>query len=184
MLPNILEEARRLITQRVKPGETVVDATMGNGNDTLFLAQLIGETGKVIAFDIQPQALKKTKARLDQEGMLARADLRLSSHEEIASIDERLGAVMFNLGYLPGGDKEVTTKAESTIRAIEAGVLALRPGGIMTIVVYWGHASGVVEKEAVEAYCEEINQSTALVLRYQYVNQQNQAPFLFAIERR
>ncbi|MGO0061626.1 class I SAM-dependent methyltransferase [Brevibacillus fluminis] len=184
MLPNILEEARRLITQRVQAGETVVDATMGNGNDTLFLAHVVGDTGKVIAYDIQPQALEKTKARLAHEGMLQRADLRLQSHEEIASIGELVGAVMFNLGYLPGGDKEVTTKAESTIRAIEAGLMALRPGGIMTIVVYWGHASGVVEKEAVEAFCEQINQSVALVLRYQYVNQQNQAPFLFAIERR
>lgn len=184
VLPNILEEARRLIVQRVQPGETVVDATMGNGNDTLFLAKLVGETGKVIAFDIQPEALEKTHARLVQEGMAARAELRLASHEEIRTIEQKVGAIMFNLGYLPGGDKEVTTKAESTVRAIEAALHTLRPGGILTIVVYWGHPAGQVEKEAVEAYCESINQSLALVLRYQYVNQQNQAPFLIAIERR
>jgi predicted methyltransferase len=184
VLPNVLEVARRLITERVSAGETVIDATMGNGNDTLFLARLVGESGRVIAYDIQPEAMTKTKARLEHEGVLQRVEMRLASHVEMERLDVEAGAIMFNLGYLPGGNKEITTKAASTIQAIEAGLARLRPGGIMTIVVYWGHPAGRIEKEAVERYCMELDQTTFLALKYQYVNQQNQAPFLLAIERR
>ncbi|EJL39417.1 Putative rRNA methylase [Brevibacillus sp. CF112] len=184
MFPNVLEVARKLIRERVQQGETVIDATMGNGNDTLFLAQLVQETGKVIAFDIQPQAIAKTKDRLEREGLADRVELKLASHEEIESLNVQAAAIMFNLGYLPGGDKEITTQAGSTIRAIESGLRVLRPGGIMTVMIYWGHAAGEVEKEAVEAFCHELSQLEFLVLKYQYINQQNQAPFLLAIERR
>jgi predicted methyltransferase len=184
MFPNVLEVARQLIRERVSPGETVIDATMGNGNDTLFLAQLVGETGLVIAYDIQQEAIEKTRLRLEREGVLARVQLHMESHEKISEVEAKVGAVMFNLGYLPGGDKRVTTEAESTIRAIGAGLESLRPGGIMTVVVYWGHSAGKVEKEAVENYCRTLDQTKYLVLRYQYLNQQNQAPFLLAIECR
>ncbi|GAA4701435.1 class I SAM-dependent methyltransferase [Brevibacillus fulvus] len=184
MLPNVLEVARRLIRERVVTGETVVDATMGNGNDTLFLAQLVGKNGRVIAYDIQKEAVERTRLRLEQEGVLEWVDLQLASHELMGQLGQQVGAIMFNLGYLPGGDKAVTTTADSTIRAIEAGLSILRPGGIMTIVVYWGHAAGQSEKEAVERYCQSLAQSEFLALHYQYVNQQNQAPFLLAIERR
>ncbi len=184
MLPNVLEVARKLIRERVGERETVVDATMGNGNDTLFLAELVGEHGKVIGFDIQEEAAEKTRLRLERYGVVTQVDMRIISHEEIRQITEPVGAIMFNLGYLPGGNKEVTTQAESTIRAIQAGLRILKPGGIMTIVVYWGHDAGKIEKEAVEAYCLGLDQSEYLVLKYQYINQQNQAPFLLAIERR
>ncbi|QRG65409.1 tRNA (mnm(5)s(2)U34)-methyltransferase [Brevibacillus choshinensis] len=184
MFPNVLEVARKLIKERVQAGETVIDATMGNGNDTLFLAQLVQGAGKVIAYDIQPLAMEKTRERLEREGVLEWVDMRLTSHEEIESVMEPVGAIMFNLGYLPGGDKEITTQAASTIRAIEAGLKVLRPGGIMTVMIYWGHSAGEVEKEAVETFCQTISQLDFLVLKYQYVNQQNQAPFLLAIERR
>jgi tRNA A58 N-methylase Trm61 len=184
LFPNVLEVARKLIRERVGEGETVIDATMGNGNDTLFLAQLVGETGRVIAYDIQPLAMEKTRQRLEREGVLQRVQLQLASHEEMANLDVSAGAIMFNLGYLPGGDKEITTQAASTVRAIEAGLKILRPGGIMTVMIYWGHPAGQVEKEAVEAYCQTLSQLDYLVLKYQYINQQNQAPFLLAIERR
>jgi predicted methyltransferase len=184
LFPNVLEVARRLIRERVTPGETVIDATMGNGNDTLFLAQLVGEEGTVIAYDIQPQAIEKTRDRLEREGVLQRVKLTLASHEEMSQLSLKVGAIMFNLGYLPGGNKDITTQAESTVRAIEAGLRLLRPGGIMTVMIYWGHPAGQVEKEAVEAYCRQLNQLEYLALQYQYVNQQNQAPFLLAIERR
>lgn len=170
--------------ERIKPGETAIDATMGNGNDTLFLCNTVGAAGRVIAYDIQSAAMEKTRARLEKEGVLERVDFKLASHEEMSQLADRVGAIMFNLGYLPGGDKEITTKAESTVRAIEAGLNLLRPGGIMTIIVYWGHAAGQVEKEAVTRYCASLDQTEYLVLQYQYVNQQNQAPFLLAIERR
>lgn len=184
MFPNVLEVARQLIRERVEEGEIVIDATMGNGIDTLFLAQLVKEQGKVIAYDIQPQALAKTKERLEQHGASQQVELNQCSHEEMAHLQLKVGAIMFNLGYLPGADKEITTTAPSTLRAIEAGLELLRRGGIMTIMIYWGHAAGEVEKGAVESFCQKLDQSRFLVLKYQYVNQQNQAPFLLAIERR
>ncbi|KQL44474.1 rRNA methyltransferase [Brevibacillus choshinensis] len=184
MFPNVLEVARKLIKERVKAGETVIDATMGNGNDTLFLAQLVQDTGKVIAYDIQPLAMEKTRERLEREGVAGWVAMRLASHEEIETVEEPVGAIMFNLGYLPGGDKEITTQAASTIRAIESGLRVLRPGGVMTVMIYWGHQAGEAEKAAVESYCQSISQLDYLVLKYQYINQQNQAPFLLAIERR
>lgn len=184
MFPNVLEVARRLIAERVTVGEKVIDATMGNGNDTLFLAQLVGPDGSVIAYDIQPQAVEKTKERLEREGVLQRVRIHLASHEEMGKLTESVGAIMFNLGYLPGGNKDITTQANSTLRAIEAGLSLLRPGGIMTIMIYWGHDAGKLEKEAVEQYCHQLNQTEYLVLKYQYLNQQNQAPFLLAVERR
>ncbi|ASJ54265.1 MULTISPECIES: tRNA (mnm(5)s(2)U34)-methyltransferase [Brevibacillus] len=184
MFPNVLEVARKLIRERVQVGETVVDATMGNGNDTLFLAQLVQEEGKVIAFDIQPQAIEKTRERLEREGLANRVEMKLASHEEIDKLEISAAAIMFNLGYLPGGDKEITTQASSTIQAIQSGLRVLRPGGIMTVMIYWGHPAGETEKEAVEAFCHELSQLDYLVLKYQYINQQNQAPFLLAIERR
>jgi predicted methyltransferase len=184
MFPNVLEVARKIIRERVQVGETVIDATMGNGNDTLFLAQLVKETGKVIAYDIQPLAVEKTRERLEREGLAERVEMRLASHEEMAELDVHAGAIMFNLGYLPGGDKEITTQAASTIRAIGSGLQLLRPGGVMTVMIYWGHSAGEVEKEAVETFCQALSQLEFLVLKYQYLNQQNQAPFLLAIERR
>lgn len=184
MFPNVLEVARQLIRERVTESETVIDATMGNGNDTLFLAQLVKEQGKVIAYDVQSQAIEKTKERLEKEGVAQRVELRLASHEEMANLQDQVSAIMFNLGYLPGGDKDITTQAASTIRAIEAGLALLRKGGIMTIMVYWGHAAGEVEKHEVESFCQTLDQRRFLVLKYQYINQQNQAPFLLAIERR
>ncbi|MFP3391156.1 class I SAM-dependent methyltransferase [Brevibacillus sp. SIMBA_040] len=184
MFPNVLEVARKLIRERVREGETVIDATMGNGNDTLFLAQLVKEEGKVIAFDIQPLAIEKTKERLEREGVADWVEMKLASHEEIEKLEGSAGAIMFNLGYLPGGDKEITTQAESTIHAIQSGLNVLRPGGIMTVMIYWGHTAGEVEKDAVESFCHELSQLEFLVLKYQYINQQNQAPFLLAIERR
>jgi predicted methyltransferase len=184
LFPNVLEIARRLIAERVKEGEKAIDATMGNGNDTLFLAQLVGQEGRVYAYDIQPQAVERTTERLAREGVLERVQIHLASHEEMSRLEQPVGAIMFNLGYLPGGNKDITTQAESTLRAIEAGLSLLRPGGIMTIMIYWGHEAGKVEKEVVEQYCQQLNQAEFLVLKYQYLNQQNQAPYLLAVERR
>ncbi|WP_400163438.1 class I SAM-dependent methyltransferase [Brevibacillus sp. TJ4] len=184
MFANVLEIARQLIRERVSSGETVIDATMGNGNDTVFLARLVEEEGKVIAYDIQEQALAKTRERLVQQELAERVELKLASHEEMALLDTQVAAVMFNLGYLPGSDKQVTTMAQSTIRAIQAGLELLRPGGMMTIMVYWGHPAGVQEKETVESFCQQLDQTKYLVLKYQYLNQKNSAPYLLAIERR
>ena len=115
----ITEWCHHFIKNHVKEGETCVDATAGNGNDTLLLAELVGEKGKVYAFDIQEQALRRTKERLEEKKLDSRAELILQSHEEIGEIvKEEVSCIVFNFGYLPGGDHSLSTKKESSIKAI------------------------------------------------------------------
>lgn len=136
-------------------GDEVVDATSGNGHDTLELARLVGETGRVYAFDIQQAAIDQTRRRLSRYGLLQRVTLQLCGHEHLL---ERLppesrgniAAVMFNLGYLPGGDKKRITRAATTIRGMEQATRCLRPGGVLTVIAYPGHPGGSDELDAVK----------------------------------
>jgi len=110
-----------LLKQLVKPGDRVVDATCGNGKDTLFLAELVGEDGQVVAFDIQKSAIKRSAARLKEAGLDSRVTLLFAGHEEMARlVAAPLSAVVFNLGWLPGGDRELKTCAGSTLPALKA----------------------------------------------------------------
>lgn len=146
--------AHREIAAVLHEGDLVIDATAGNGHDTVFLAKLVGETGEVVAFDVQEQAIVATRERLAAEGLLERVELVHASHLVIdAWADgESVGAVMFNLGYLPGGDHAVITKTEDTLRALDLAKWVLRPGGILTIVCYPGHEGGDEESESVLAW--------------------------------
>ncbi|GAB7388337.1 class I SAM-dependent methyltransferase [Bacillaceae bacterium] len=185
MFANVLEVARELVRQRVSAGESVVDATAGNGKDTLFLARLVGERGNVFSFDIQEAALAKTRQLLRAHALEDRVTLIRAGHETLARwVSPPVAAVMFNLGYLPGGDKSITTTASTTIAALEQAFSLLKVGGIITVVVYWGHDTGKEEKAQLEAYLQRFDQREALVLRYEYVNQKNCPPFLFAVEKR
>lgn len=100
----ITEWCHHFIKNHVKEGEICVDATAGNGNDTLLLAELVGKTGKVYAFDIQEQALQKTRERLEEKDLEERVELVLKSHTEMGKrIREEVSCIVFNFGYLPGG---------------------------------------------------------------------------------
>jgi ubiquinone/menaquinone biosynthesis C-methylase UbiE len=149
--------AHREIAAVVREGDLVVDATAGNGHDTLFLAKLVGETGSVVAFDVQAQAIASTRERLGAEGLLERVKLVHGSHGTIAehAAAGNVAAVMFNLGYLPGGDHGVITRTEETLRALDGALGVLRPGGILTIVCYPGHEGGDAESAAVTAWGEK-----------------------------
>lgn len=140
-----------MVKQVVGPGETVVDATAGNGHDTLFLANLVGAGGRVLAFDIQKAAVESTRHRLVEAGVMDRVELIQGSHVQMAEHVESGGvaAVMFNLGYLPGGDHAVISESDETMRALELVPRLLRVGGICTVVCYPGHAGGEREAEAV-----------------------------------
>ena len=135
----------------LKGGETVIDATVGNGFDTSFLAETVGKEGQVIGFDVQRQAIDSTARRLDAGG-LTNVDLREQSHAELKDVVEAhtVSAVMFNLGFLPRSDKTIVTKAASSILAITAALEVLKPHGILTILAYRGHEGGMDEYTAVE----------------------------------
>ncbi|MCY7945116.1 class I SAM-dependent methyltransferase [Bacillus atrophaeus] len=188
MLKKILPYSKELLQMAADKGSFVVDATMGNGHDTLFLAKLVGENGHVYAFDIQESALAATRERLGEE-YVPRVTLFHKSHDKIAEslppeADGRVAAAIFNLGYLPGGDKSVTTHGASTIKAIEQLLAMMKEDGLIVLVVYHGHPEGKAEKEELLAYCRNIDQQTARVLSYGYLNQQNDPPFIIAIEKK
>lgn len=183
ILHRVLPFSKRLIEKTVQPGETVVDATAGNGNDTQFLAEHVGEDGHVFAFDIQQQALDATKKRL---GNLAeRTTLILDSHENVDEyIKKPIGGAMFNLGYLPySDDLSIITKAESTITALHKLLGFLKRDGMITIAVYDGHEGGKEERDAVLNYVTKLHQADVHVARYEIINQRNNPPFLLAIEK-
>lgn len=177
--------ARQLIEGRLKNGGRALDGTAGNGRDTLFLAQLAGGSGKVWAFDIQAQALSNTAGLLRENGVEERVELITASHADLADyVREPLDAAMFNFGYLPGGDKTVTTTADSSVRAMQATAALLAEGGLLTAVVYSGHPAGRAEAAAIEQWAAALPQEQYQVLHYRFTNQRNHPPQLLAIEKR
>lgn len=188
-LDRILPYARILLEKAVSPGDIAIDATAGNGHDTLFLTKLVGENGHVYAFDIQEQAIEATRTRLKENGMGHLATLFRTSHSNLKDCipEEKAGkvtAAIFNLGYLPGGDKTIVTVADSTIAAIEQLLDIMAPEGIIVLVIYHGHPEGKCEKDELMDYISTIPQDKAHVLHYGFMNQVNSPPFIIAIEKR
>ncbi|MEH6942708.1 class I SAM-dependent methyltransferase [Bacillus sp. JJ722] len=188
-LDRILPFARILLQKAVSPGDIAVDATAGNGHDTLFLTNLVGELGHVYAFDIQEQAINQTRTRLLENHCEHLATLFQNSHDQLSHLlptDEsrKLTGAIFNLGYLPGGDKEVVTEAYSTISAIEQLLERMEVEGIIILVVYHGHPEGAIERDELMQYVQALPQEKAHVLHYGFMNQVNSPPFIIAIEKR
>ncbi|WP_202078296.1 tRNA (mnm(5)s(2)U34)-methyltransferase [Caldalkalibacillus salinus] len=187
-IDRVLPYTHHIIQDVVNEGDLVVDATMGNGHDTLFLAQLVGKTGKVLSYDVQPQALAKTKERLIQAQQVDQVQLCLKGHEtiheELSKLNRPLSAAMFNLGYLPGSDKTVVTQPETTIQALYHLREYLKPGGIIAMVVYHGHEQGKAEKNLLLEEVMSWEQKSYDVLQYQFINQKNDPPFLLAIQKK
>ncbi|RKL66979.1 16S rRNA (cytosine(1402)-N(4))-methyltransferase [Salipaludibacillus neizhouensis] len=190
-LSGVLPFARELLMKTVSKGAIVVDATAGNGHDTLFLAKLVGENGKVYSFDIQEKAIKSTQARLENEGVEKQVKLIHDSHDHLTAHLEQnhhknISGAIFNLGYLPGPDtdKNVVTAAESTIIALHHLMENLLPEGMIVLVVYHGHEGGKREKEALLPFVRGLRQDEYHVLEYQFTNQRNNPPFIIAIEKR
>lgn len=180
----VLSFAHQLLRQAVQPGDVAVDATMGNGHDTMVLAQCVGANGKVYAFDVQEQALQKTRRRLQAISLDEQAELICEGHQHMSEyVQQALSAVIFNLGYLPGGNKALTTQRDTTLAAITQGLSLLRPHGLLLLVIYPGHEPGRIEQEAIEGLASGLDQQHFQVLRYQFTNQKNNPPYLLAIEK-
>lgn len=185
---SVLTMAHRLIAERVTSGEIVIDATAGGGVDTLELAKLVGPKGTVLAFDIQQDALQKTAERIKQyetQEKLAQVQLICDSHANLAEYasNAQVGAIMFNLGYFPGGDKDIITVPDSTIQALEQSLSLLRKGGIITCTLYPGHSGGDIEAEIVTSWASKISTQDAQCIIYRQLQRQD-APYLIAIEKR
>ena len=187
-MPYELKSARYLaadiLRRAVEPGDTVVDATMGNGHDTLFLCGLVSETGHVYAFDVQEQAVENTRKRLAEAEMLDRAALFCLGHEHMAEqVKEPVAAVVFNLGWLPGGDHSVTTRWETTRQAVESALHLLKPLGVLVICAYPGHAEGDRERQALMEMLANLPPQDYNVLWHQFLNAGPGAPECFAVQK-
>lgn len=184
----LLRSARYLshdvLREAVQKGDTVIDATMGNGHDTLFLCELVGEEGKVIAFDVQAQAVESTRQRLSENGMLSRAVLYHMGHERMdeAGVQEA-SAIVFNLGWLPGGDKSVTTLWETTKVALEKALSLLKKNGVLLLCAYPGHAEGDRERAEVINFLASLPPQQYNVLHQRFLNAGPGAPENFVIQR-
>lgn len=184
IIRNALGLSHQYAESAVRPGDRVVDATAGNGGDTVFLAGLVGETGHVDAFDIQPAAIESTGRRLEEAGLTSRCTLHQASHDTmIERVEPGVRVIMFNLGYLPGGDHQIGTRADSTLPALKQAMSLLAPGGIITIGIYYGGDSGFAERDAVLAFLPDIDVRDFAVQKVEMANAANCAPIFVCIER-
>ena len=168
---DILETEKSFILKHIKEGDTVADFTMGNGYDTLFFSKTVGENGKVFAFDIQPAALESTAKRLADNNAPLNYTLICDSHHNAKKyIDCKIRAGMFNLGYLPGGDKSITTKRETTLLAIETAIELLDADAILLIAVYPGHEEGEIEGELINEMLSKLDRKKYCCARFRIIN--------------
>jgi len=182
-LQRVIQYAQTLLGHSIEKGEIAVDGTAGNGHDTLFLSQLVGESGHVYAFDVQQQAVDATQSRLTEHGV-TNATVILDGHENVANyVGNEIAGAIFNLGYLPGADHSIVTKGNTTIVAIEQLLQLLKVGGIIVLVIYHGHEGGKEERDEVLRFVSSLPQKYVHVLRYEFINQQNDPPFIVAMEK-
>lgn len=185
ILNKSLNIAKIIIAQKLAEGDVAIDATAGNGNDTLFLANIVGKSGKVFSFDVQDDAIANTKKHILDNGLSAIVKIIKDGHEHIDKyVKDKVKVVVFNLGYLPGGRKDVSTKAESTITAIKKSMYLLKDGGVILLVIYYGHPTGTDEKEAVLNFAAKLDQQQYNVFSLGFINQNNNPPMLICIEKR
>ena len=169
----------------IEKGDTVIDATMGNGYDTVYLGNLVGENGKVYAFDVQEEALISTRKKVIRDNMEDRVELILDGHENLDKyVKENVSCIVFNLGYLPRAKHVIITKPDTTLEAIKKGLNLLKPNGIMSIAAYIGHEGGLEEKNYICEYLNNLDQQEYNVLHMEFTNQINNPPQLILVEKK
>ena len=168
----------------LRDGNNAADATCGNGHDTLLLARLVGVRGHVWGFDIQRQAVEETGRRLDEAGLSSRVTLLPVGHEGMAAhIAVPLQVVLFNLGYLPGGDRCIITRPETTVSALGQSLNLLAAGGIVLVTVYPGHNGGSDEQSAVEEWATGLEPRVFHSWRMGQTNVTPTAPYLLLVQK-
>ncbi len=175
---------KHFILEHIANGDTVVDFTMGNGNDTLFLSKAVGESGRVYAFDIQEEALESTRAHLIANGAPENYTLICASHHRVKEfVNEPIKAGMFNLGYLPrSGKKTVTTMRETTMPAVKAALELLAPDGVLIVAIYPGHEEGALEGEMLREYFSTLSRFRICPSEFKILNSPT-SPYFFLVEK-
>jgi len=178
--------AKRYLSEYIKPGDVVIDATVGNGYDTEFLARSVGPGGKVFGFDVQSDAITKSTERLARLRLNDRVTLYNSNHEFLAknidsTFQENIAAIMFNLGYLPGTAKAIKTQTASTISALDQAIKLLKPGGIITLISYVGHQGGSQEANSIQGWLKQSRYENLIVKFESSSSTKDNAPELVVI---
>ncbi len=175
---------KQFLSAHIKDNTVAVDFTMGNGHDTLFLSKAIGENGKLYAFDIQDMALANTRKLLLENGCVENYTLIKASHSLVKEyVNEKIDVGVFNLGYLPGGDKSITTLRETTLVAVESALELLNDDGIILIAVYPGHSEGEIEGKLLTEKLSQLERKKICVSRFTIINSPT-SPYFIAIEKK
>ncbi len=184
-MTDLLTLQKQFILSHLKEGDICADFTMGNGHDTCFLSKAVGENGKVYAFDIQKSALESTSKLLEKENCPKNYTLIHDSHHNAKNyIGEKIKAGMFNLGYLPGsGNKELTTKRETTLPAVKCAIEMLDSDGILLVAVYPGHPEGYEEGVMLKNYFSTLSRFEMSISKFQIVNSPT-SPYFFIVEKK
>ena len=179
---DLLEMHKYFVLKHLHEGDVAVDFTMGNGHDTEFLSKTVGEKGHVYAFDIQAQAIESTRKHLEEAGCYNNYTLIHDSHHKVKDyVKTKIKAGMFNLGWLPGGDKSIYTLRETTLPALQAGIDLLDKDGIINIAIYPGHKEGDLEGQMVEEYLSTLKRYLFSCTKIKLVNSPT-SPYFFVIE--
>lgn len=173
--------AKEIWNSYLHDGCIAVDATVGNGNDTLYLAE---RCKYVYGFDIQQEAIDNTRDLLVKNGY-SNFELFQRSHAEMDQwVKEKVDLIVFNLGYLPDGVKSVTTETETTLKAVEKSLELLRKDGLLSIMIYWGHEEGKKEREALLEYACKLDSKIFHCVYLNTLNQRNNPPEILLITRK
>jgi predicted methyltransferase len=169
-----------MVREVIREGDLVIDATAGNGHDTVFLAGCVGAGGRVLAFDVQAAAITSARARVAAAGFDPRVEFFQASHAtmDAYAADGSVAVVMFNLGYLPGEDHQVMTETAATLEGLKRAVRMLKTGGLLAVICYPGHAVGAEESAAVEQWFAALAAQGWRVARYGPMGTLRPAPFL------
>lgn len=179
MIKNVIPFVHELLTTFVTKDDVCIDATCGNGNDTLFLAKL---AKFVYAFDVQESAIANTEKLLIANSIM-NYKLIHDSHRNLDGHGiKKAKAIVFNLGYLPGGDKSLTTTSESTLLAVEKSIKLIQKNGIITLIHYIGHDGGAEEAQIVESLVKSLPRNQFKVIKYDFINSEF-SPYVIVIEK-
>lgn len=180
---NTIDLAHQWLKDNISEGDICIDATAGRGNDTVFLCDCVGEQGRVIAFDIQEEAINSTKALLEERGKSA--EVYQVSHTKMKDYvaPMQVGGIIFNFGYLPGGDHHIATQKESSIEAIEVALELLKVRGVMALCIYHGGDTGFEERDAILSYLKTIDSKKYTVIVTEFYNRPNCPPIFAGIMR-
>lgn len=182
----ITDWIHQILSLYITEGDFCIDATAGKGKDTLYLCQQVGTTGKVLAFDIQKEAIEAAKKRICESGYEKNVQFILGGHEgmDAYSEEESAAVILFNLGYLPGGDHSIATRKDTTLEALEKSIKILKKQGILCVCIYSGGDTGFEEKDAVLQWVKELPAREYDVIACPFVNKPNHPPMPVFIRKR